>query len=186
MEIFLAWLVFAFLVALAASARGRSGAAWFLISAVFSPLVGLILVLVLPNLRHEQFLRSLAGHGPPPPRATLGGKASRVTVERKPQPFSPDGVYAGVPYRVDRDGTISAMMSGGLVVFRSEDQFRAAAEGRTLHDEMPDEEIARRYPQESGDLRYRIERDGRVFAWSRDIGEKTFKNWRSFYDATHK
>jgi hypothetical protein len=55
MEFVLFWLIFAFVVAVATSARGRSGTVWFLVSVfVVSPLVGLILVLVLPNLRHEQ------------------------------------------------------------------------------------------------------------------------------------
>jgi uncharacterized membrane protein YhdT len=60
MEFLIAWLIFAFVVAIAAGARGRSGIGWFLLSAVLSPLVGLILVLVLPNLRHEQLLKQLA------------------------------------------------------------------------------------------------------------------------------
>jgi hypothetical protein len=43
MEFLIAWLVFAFVVAIAAGARSRSGIGWFLLSAVLSPLVGLIL-----------------------------------------------------------------------------------------------------------------------------------------------
>src|ERR1051326_7817810 len=98
MEIFIAWLVFSFVVAIAASARGRSGAGWFLISVVLSPLVGLILVLVLPNLRHEQLLQTLAGRGTARARASLGSKSTRVTIDRSDRPFAPDGVYAGAPY----------------------------------------------------------------------------------------
>jgi hypothetical protein len=188
MEIFLVWFVFAFLVAIAASSRGRSGAAWFLISAVLSPLVGLILVLVLPNLRHEQLLQTLAGRGPAPPRASLGGKATRVSIDRSDRPFTPDGVYAGAPYRAERDGSITAMMSGGLVVFRSVEQFQAAMEGKTFRDAggIDRQVIESRYPEESGDVRYRIEKDGRVFAWSHETGERVFKDWRTFFDATHR
>jgi hypothetical protein len=78
------------------------------------------------------------------------------------------------------------MMSGGIVAFRSVEQFQAAMEGKTFRDnDGVDQRVIEKYPQESGDLRYRVERDGRVFAWSRDTGEKIFKDWRSFFDATH-
>ncbi len=50
MEIILGWLGFAVVVALIASSKGRSGFAWFLVSLIFSPLVGGILVLVLPRV----------------------------------------------------------------------------------------------------------------------------------------
>jgi len=49
MEIFLGWLVFSVVVGVAASSRGRSGIGWFLISAILSPLIGMVLVLVLPK-----------------------------------------------------------------------------------------------------------------------------------------
>lgn len=49
MEILIGWFVFSIIVGVAASYRGRSGFAWFLISAVISPLFALILVLVMPN-----------------------------------------------------------------------------------------------------------------------------------------
>jgi hypothetical protein len=188
MEFVLFWLIFAFVVAVAASARGRSGAAWFLVSIVLSPLIGLILVLVLPNLRHEQLLHTLAGRSAAPPRASLGGKATRVSIDRSDRPFTPDGIYAGAPYRAERDGSVTAMMSGGIVAFRSVEQFQAAMEGKTFRqdDGDVDPKVFAKYPQESGDLRYRVERDGRVFAWSRDTGEKIFKDWRSFFDATHR
>jgi hypothetical protein len=54
MTILIFWLCLAFAVGAAASSRGRSGFGWFLLSAILSPLIGLILVLVLPNLRAEQ------------------------------------------------------------------------------------------------------------------------------------
>jgi hypothetical protein len=181
MEVLLIWVILAVVVAVAASSRGRSGLGWFLISCILSPLIGLILVLVLPNLRQEDLLKKLAPR--PTPRASLGGKASRVTVDRSEQPFGPDGVYAGAPYRVERD--VTAMMSGGLVKFRSLEQFQAAIEGKTFRTETDNSAIELRYPMESGDVRYRVEKNGQVIAWSRDHGEQTFKNWRDFYDSTH-
>jgi hypothetical protein len=103
MEIFIFWLVFAFLVGIAASSRGRSGAGWFILAVIISPLLGILFVLVLPNLKHEALLNGLARREQPP-RASIGGKSTRVSVDRTPQPFEPDGVYAGVPYRVAPDG----------------------------------------------------------------------------------
>lgn len=47
MEFILFWLVFCVVVGVAASSRGRSGFGWFLLSAIISPLLGLILVLVI-------------------------------------------------------------------------------------------------------------------------------------------
>jgi uncharacterized protein (DUF983 family) len=49
MEFFFFWLLFAAIVGVAASSRGRSGFGWFLLSILISPLLGLILVLVIPN-----------------------------------------------------------------------------------------------------------------------------------------
>ena len=44
-------------------------------------------------------------------------------------PFEPDGVFAGIPYRALPDGTIEAMMPGGLVKFKDVDQIVAVANG---------------------------------------------------------
>ena len=41
------------------------------------------------------------------------------------RPFEPDGVYAGIPYRVLPDASIEAMMPGGLVKFKDVDQLLA-------------------------------------------------------------
>jgi hypothetical protein len=49
MEYFFFWLLFAAIVGIAASSRGRSGFGWFLLSILISPLLGLILVFVIPN-----------------------------------------------------------------------------------------------------------------------------------------
>lgn len=50
MEIVFGWLVFAVVIGVIASSRGRSGFGWFLIALLLSPLIGLILVLVFPRL----------------------------------------------------------------------------------------------------------------------------------------
>ena len=48
MEVFLLWLAFAVVVGVLASSRGRFGFGWFLLSAMFTPIIPLILVLALP------------------------------------------------------------------------------------------------------------------------------------------
>lgn len=53
MEIFLLWVLFAIGVGALANSRGRSGVGFFLLSAVLSPLVGLIVVLVMSDLKAE-------------------------------------------------------------------------------------------------------------------------------------
>lgn len=47
------WVVFAVVVGIGASHRGRSGFRWFLIAMVISPLLGIILLFLLPT-RDEQ------------------------------------------------------------------------------------------------------------------------------------
>lgn len=49
MELIVGWLVFAVVVGVAANSRGRSGFGWFLLSLLLSPLIGIILVLVMPK-----------------------------------------------------------------------------------------------------------------------------------------
>jgi hypothetical protein len=53
MELFFFWLIFAIVVGAVASARGRSGPGWFLLSMIISPLLGVILVALLPSRRGE-------------------------------------------------------------------------------------------------------------------------------------
>lgn len=122
MEIILVWLVFAIVVGIAANSRGRSGFGWFILAAIISPLIALILVLVLPNLRVEA-LAFERQQRHPAPVASLGGKADRVVIDRSPKPFEPDGVLAGIPYRVVQDGSIEAIMQGATVKFRDFDKF---------------------------------------------------------------
>lgn len=54
MEIFLFWVIFAIVVAVIASSRGRFGFGWFLLSLVISPLLTFILVLCLPRVATER------------------------------------------------------------------------------------------------------------------------------------
>lgn len=54
MEIILFWLLFSIAVGIFASNKGRSGFGWFLFSIILSPLLGLIFVAVLRNLREER------------------------------------------------------------------------------------------------------------------------------------
>jgi hypothetical protein len=54
MSIFLFWILFSIAVGILASNRGRSGIAWFFLSLLISPLLGLIFVLVTKNLAKEQ------------------------------------------------------------------------------------------------------------------------------------
>jgi hypothetical protein len=46
-------------------------------------------------------------------------------------PFEPEGVYCSIPYRVLADNSIEAMMPGGLVKFKTMDQFLAASGSAT-------------------------------------------------------
>lgn len=131
MEILIFWLSLAFVVAIAASSRGRSGAGWFIISAIFSPLIGLILVLVLPNLRHERMIAELeVGRRQHTKTSGWGTKTTSVKIDRS-ELFEPDRVYAGIPYRVAHDGSIEAVMQGMTVKFRDIDKFMVAVGGAT-------------------------------------------------------
>lgn len=49
MELVIGWLVFSVLVALLAVRRGRSGVGWLFVAALLSPLIGVLMLLVLPN-----------------------------------------------------------------------------------------------------------------------------------------
>lgn len=126
MELFALWLIFAFVVALGASARGRSGAGWFLLCCLISPLLGVIFLIALPNLKQQALLEKIAESRAPAQRARLGHTHSRVTVERAPRPFEADGVFAGIPYRALDDGSIEAMMQGSTVRFRDIESFTKA------------------------------------------------------------
>jgi hypothetical protein len=126
--ILIVWVGIAFLVAIAAGARDRSSVGWFFLAVIISPVLALIALLVLPNLRHEAILEKIAANQQRPepqplPSGGWGRKVTRVTVDRTPRPFEPDGVYSGVPYRVGSDGSIDAIMHGATVKFRNFDKF---------------------------------------------------------------
>lgn len=165
LELVLFWFGFAFVVAIAASARGRNGAGWFLLAALISPLLAGLFLIAVPNLKRDAQHKALI----------------KTIAQPSPRAFEPDGVYGGIPYRVEPSGAVSAMMPGGFVKFRSVEQFEAAARGETVRDHI-DPELALRYPQTFGDIRYRVERNGKVYAWGRR-GEQVYKNWRQFFDA---
>lgn len=54
LELVIGWVIFAVVVGVIAEGRGRSGFGWLLLSAILSPLVGLVLVLGLPNKKPEK------------------------------------------------------------------------------------------------------------------------------------
>lgn len=125
MAILIVWVFCSFIVAAAAGARGRSGVGWFLLAMVVSPILALVFVLVIPNLRDEKRAEELAG---------LTRRISETQVreripprfDRDEKPFEPDGVFAGFPYQVAEDGSVLAVMQGARVRFGSMDRFVAA------------------------------------------------------------
>ncbi|GEM_PF-7027005 len=126
MEIIAAWVILSFIVAAAAGGRGRSGAGWFLLAIVISPVLALIFVLVIPNLAAEKKAEELAALDRKLRPASFGGRSDRVTVNRSERPFEPDGVFSGFPYRVAEDGSILAIMQGATVKFGDMDRFVSA------------------------------------------------------------
>lgn len=126
------WLILSVLVGVVAEARGRSGTGFFFLSLFLSPLIGVIFALAMPNLKHQAMLERLAQRTampPPLPAASLLGRADRVTIDRSPRPFEPDGVFTGIPYRVAADGSIEAIMQGAMVRFADYDRFISANGG---------------------------------------------------------
>jgi hypothetical protein len=130
MEILVIWIVVAVVAAIVASNRGRSGAGWFFLCLLATPLAILVL-LALPTLK------------PPEPQ------------------FEPTAVLKGFPYRLRGDGTVDAMMTGGLVHFHNMDLFHAAAEGRDA------DSVGAEFPDELHGYSYRVEKDGSVSAVDR-------------------
>ena len=116
MEYVFFWIVFAVIVGVAANTRGRSGLGWFALAVIISPLLSGLLLLALPRGKPD-----LVAVGPP----------NNVEPPAPVPVFEPDGVYAGIPYKVLTDGGINALMSGTFVRFRTLDEFRAAADGAT-------------------------------------------------------
>lgn len=50
MDILLLWFIFAVIVGVAASSRGRSGFGWFVLAIVISPLIAGLLMALMPSL----------------------------------------------------------------------------------------------------------------------------------------
>jgi hypothetical protein len=54
MEIFLFWFLFSIAAGILASNRGRSGILWFILSIFISPLISIIFLLVMQNLKDDE------------------------------------------------------------------------------------------------------------------------------------
>lgn len=136
MEIIAAWVIFSFIVAAAAGARGRSGAGWFLLAIVISPVLALIFVLVIPNLAEQKKAAELAeiDRKLRPPTDWEPGRAAAARSDR---PFEPHGVFSGFPYRVNDDGSILAIMQGATVKFGNMDRFVLAVDTRPRSPPKP-------------------------------------------------
>ena len=108
MEAILFYGFFCVLVSVAAAARGRFFLNWLVISAIITPLLAIIWILVVPS------------------RKQTDDAARR---RRASEPFTPDGFYAGNPYRVERDGSVTLLASGREVKFKSFDDFQRKTGG---------------------------------------------------------
>jgi hypothetical protein len=156
MELVIFYFGLAIVVGVAANTRGRSGGGWFLLSLVITPVITGLLVLALPRVEGQQPDHS----------------------------FNTEAVLKGLPYRLQRDGTIQAMMAGGLVHFRDMEQFRAAAEGRDV-DSMK-AKFKAEFPEELNEYLYRIERDGSVSAVDNRGNRVQFRSWVSFRETANR
>ena len=140
MEIVLFWLVLCIVVAVAASTRGRSSIGWFLISAVFSPIVGGLFVLALPSLRASSApsypAQSKTQSEPKNVRACpfcaelIKMEAKICPHCRSPLPaldpsFLKDypQVHRGIRYRCERDGSVVMATPEGPRRFENWGQF---------------------------------------------------------------
>lgn len=130
--IVLFWLGFSIVVGVAANARGRSGLGWFLLSLIISPLIALLLVLVME-------------------------RQNAAVAAAPPATFEPDSVHAGIPYRLQSDGSVEAIMQGARVRFSDQDKFAVAA-GLPLPERLPPPQ-ATQAPRQAPNL------DKRPWAW---------------------
>lgn len=129
MEIFLVWLVLAGGVGALAASRGRSGFGFFLLSAVLSPLVGLIVVLVTENkveaevkdrLRKEDQERQLesiraiaASNKAPDPAPRVVPAGGSVADELgKLAKLRDQGVLTEVEFQAQKDAILAASVAG--------------------------------------------------------------------------
>jgi len=128
MDIIFSWSLLSAVVASAAKSRGRSSFGWLLLSIVVSPLLASLLVLALPRLNGRPVDEKPAYQRP------VNGRPINERPRQSPRPlstkrpaFEPDGVCAGIPYKVSDTGAVEVMLSGGCVRFRSMEQFLALA-----------------------------------------------------------
>lgn len=157
MLIFVTWLGFAVVVAVAANTRGRNAFGWFCLAVIISPLLAGLLVLALPSLGAE-------------PRVTT----SQSTTDSV---FVPNGVLSGVPYRAEPSGQVTAMMPGGAVQFANMEQLVAALSGKTIAPApVPNRSD---YRNNWNGVSYKINPDTSISAWT-PTGEVTFDSWSAF------
>jgi hypothetical protein len=114
--IILVWVGLAFTVGVTAHRRGRDGINWFTLAILISPPIAALLVWLLPT--KEPFDGEIKFDRPQP------------TQDMHLQFFVPEGVYAGIPYRVTHFSEIDARMPYGLVRFQTMEHFLAAASKR--------------------------------------------------------
>jgi hypothetical protein len=57
----------------------------------------------------------------------------------------------------------------------------AQTPGSTVSGES-EQDIEKMYPVEVGGIRYRAEKNGKIYRWTRAGGEKVYPDWRSFFD----
>lgn len=75
--IVITWIALAIIPAIAADSRGRSGGLWFIGGLLFSPLIALIVVLVLPNEREPSPVQLVRAQDPEPPFESDRGSCPR-------------------------------------------------------------------------------------------------------------
>lgn len=72
------WIVFAVVIGIGASARGRSGFGWFLLALVLSPLIAFVLLVLLPVVKPDGAVAKPSTHVKCPDCAELVLNDARV------------------------------------------------------------------------------------------------------------
>jgi hypothetical protein len=111
------WVASALVVGVVAKRRGRDGINWFMFALVVSPFLAGLLAWVLPRPNHAIGETEL--------------QKPHTAPNMRPKHFVPDGMYAGIPYRVTPDSAIDALMPNGFVRFQNMELFLAAAAHKT-------------------------------------------------------
>jgi len=105
------WFIGSIIVGVAASARGRDGFGWFLFAALLSPLLGLLLVLVLP--RPNSVFRPDGMLGQTPFRTLPSGEV--------------EALLQGAPVRFRNVAELQLMVSPGATVVSTAPPARPAS-----------------------------------------------------------